>query len=102
MTNENCYKLFESELDKFASILSVLGSCRQTCSRPVQFTLKMLAAIFFRLACKKHSCFFLAIVKCEKNLFLMQILQEYDREMDFYTDIPIWRENPNIQLPCQQ
>ena len=30
--NENCYQPFESELDKFAKSLSVLGSCRQTCS----------------------------------------------------------------------
>ena len=43
MMNENCY---QSELDKFATSLSVLGSCRQTCSRPVQFGLKKLVASF--------------------------------------------------------
>ena len=42
MMNENCY---QSELDKFATSLSVLGSCRQTCSRPFQFGLKKLVAI---------------------------------------------------------
>ena len=46
MTNENCYQLFESKLDKFATSLSVLGSCRQTCSRAVQFGLKKQVTIF--------------------------------------------------------
>ena len=46
--NKNCYQLFESELDKFATSLSVLGSYRQTCSRPVQFGLKKLVAISVR------------------------------------------------------
>ena len=46
MTNRNCYQLFESELNRSATSLSIAAQYRQTCSKLIQFRLKKLVAIF--------------------------------------------------------
>ena len=48
MTKENCYQLFESELNRSATSLSTAAQYRQTCSKLIQFGLKKLVAIFVR------------------------------------------------------
>ena len=46
MRNENCYQLFESELNRSATSPSTAAQYRQTCSKLIQFGLKKLVAIF--------------------------------------------------------
>ena len=63
MTNKNCYKIFESELNRSATSLSTATQYRQTCSKLIQFRLKKLVAIF---VCHSTSLVSSSLQVCEQ------------------------------------